>query len=1274
MLPSPSIVPLSARELEDLRWYLEDYLQAPFAVYEERGSAIQGRIGEWGTRLFEALFGRGKPGRDAYLRARSSIYGWSLWIASDSPAFLSLPWELMRDPSDATPLALEVPVSRTTDMVSAALSASGEELRVLMVIARPAGVRNADYRAIARPLVARLPGVSGRVTVDVARPPTLNELRRRMQEARQEGRPYQVVHFDGHGTYQARGRKPRGYLLFENEGGDKDPIPAEDFGAVLAGAGVPLLVLNACQSGTLTNAGAVEAAVATRVLRAGAAAVVAMGYSIYVAAAAEFMAAFYESLFNGESVEEAMRSGRRRMHRAALRHSPRGPMPLDDWMVPVHYARSAVRFPCLAPRIPSPPPSPDAPMPETQPGTAAQTTGTGDREGVLDAANGVFVGRDREFLRLERALRHRRVLVLHGQGGTGKTELAKGFARWLRDTGGVDAIPRPLPEADPRLVFFHSFEPGVASFGLSGVVTSIGIELFGADFVRDAPNTAEHTSAILDLMRRKRILLVWDNFETVRSMPDPTGTTPPLDPAEQDEIQEFLAEVAKGANSGVIITSRTPEAWLGGVERLEVPALDSQDAVEYANVLLAPYPAAQPRREERAFGELLETLGGNPLGMRLTLPHLARSGAPELLRQLREAAPLDPPDGRLDSLAACVSYSFRHLPDGDRRLLPALALFEGMCDTDVLRVMSEQPDSPHRFHGIVREVWDAMLDRCVAVGLLTGVEDGMYRIHPALPSFLEGLWREQAGSDYDSERAEALRAAVHGCAELGEWAVSQIEGGDAGFAFSWVQGLRRTLGGMAVSAVGSGDFIEAYGILRPLVKILEAEGGWVELRGWADYCRKAVEGPLGEAPEPGSAARALWILVLTADAGIALLERDAARAESALRRIESVLRDSRNDAGRFSLAAIHHRLGIAAQLQGDLAAAEEWYRRSMAVMEELGNRSSVADSCHQLGVVAQLRSDLPAAEEWAHKALEIRGALEDQPGRASVFHQLAGIAKDRGDFSAAEEWYHRSLAIEEELGNRHGTASSFHQLGIVAQRRGNLVMAEEWARRSLLIWEELGSRAGVAHSFHQLGIVAQLGGDPSAAEQWYRKALPIMEELGIGTGMASSCFQLGRLAQDRGDPGAAEEWYHRSLAITDRIGDRSGVATAYQQLGMVAQERGDLATAEEWYGRSLTIRETLERLPELALSYGQMGLLEEQKNDLHTALEWMVRANTLFPDFGNQATGPAPYHLARFTRALGMPTLEAAWRRLTSTPLPMEAREAVLWMIDQLERLEANNA
>lgn len=93
--------PLDADALEDLRWYLEDYLLAPFGVWEDRGPALAGKLAGWGDEVFGSVFGTGRA-RDAYQRARDR--GLEVVFRSAEPGLLGLPWELMRD--GAGPVAL----------------------------------------------------------------------------------------------------------------------------------------------------------------------------------------------------------------------------------------------------------------------------------------------------------------------------------------------------------------------------------------------------------------------------------------------------------------------------------------------------------------------------------------------------------------------------------------------------------------------------------------------------------------------------------------------------------------------------------------------------------------------------------------------------------------------------------------------------------------------------------------------------------------------------------------------------------------------------------------------------------------------------------------------------------------------------------------------------------------------------------------------------------------------------------------------------------------
>ena len=197
-------------------------------------------------------------------------------------------------------------------------------------------------------------------------------------------------------------------------------MAASKVAAVLKDAGVPVVVLNACQSGAVGKD--LEAAVATRLLREGCAAVVAMAYSVYAVAAAEFMAIFYERLFAGDTVSAAVTAGRGRLFEEDRRPSPKGDLPLADWLVPVHYLRRDVAFPQARTSRPRA-------SHRWRPGwmiCRTHAAGRAGADGSLDPV-GVFVGRDDLFFELEAAARLQKVVVLHGPGGTGKTELAKAF-------------------------------------------------------------------------------------------------------------------------------------------------------------------------------------------------------------------------------------------------------------------------------------------------------------------------------------------------------------------------------------------------------------------------------------------------------------------------------------------------------------------------------------------------------------------------------------------------------------------------------------------------------------------------------------------------------------------------------------------------------------------------------------------------------------------------------------------------------------------------------
>ncbi|WP_155128472.1 CHAT domain-containing tetratricopeptide repeat protein [[Actinomadura] parvosata] len=1030
--PAPLVLPLDGDSLEDLRWYLEDYLKHPYAAYAERGSDVAARLPAWGEGLFHAVFGAPES-RAAYAAVRARGNQVEVVIRSESPELLGLPWELMRDPGRGRPLVLDgVALTRglpVSDLGGSFPAAEGR-LRVLMVISRPDGRDDVGYRMIARPLLGMLDAVRGNVELVVLRPPTLAHLHRTLQEAE----PFQVVHFDGHGV-------SGGAIVFEKEGGGADRVPPEKVARVLADGRVPVVLLNACRS----------AEVAPRLVRGGAASVVAMGYSVYAVAAAEFMATCYERLFAGDRIADAVTAGRAHLALRDERPSPKGGLPLADWVVPVHYLRRDVSFPGLRTerRGPSLDDLLDRPREEPSP------------EDDL-APVGAFVGRDDLFHTLESAARLQRVVILHGPAGVGKSELAKAFGRWWRDTGGVDR---------PDWVIWHSFEPGLASFGLAGVVAEIGLRVFGTDFASRDPG--QRLEAVRRLLRERRLLLVWDDFESVHTMPNPV--TPPLSAAELDELKRFLHEAGT-----VLITSRNPEEWLGDLRRVEVAGLSAEEAVDYADRLLEPFPQAARRRESPAFADLMEWLDGHPLTMRVVLPHLDTTGPAALLDGLRGTAPLP---GH-DTLAAGLGYSFERLPEADRRALTATALFHGVLDANLLDWMSGLDDVPDRIRGLTAADWTRILDGAAAVGLLTRVGRGMYRAHPALPAYLMGRWR--AEDTFAEEHAAAVHAKLSAYSALADFVWPRLSGADAKALVLLVRMHARDFGDMLGHAVEHRIWDRAQCIAQTLDRYWEIRGLTEEAQGWTDRMRLALEDADGSLSDKSGC----WLFVVTAEA---VRHLKAQRIEQARDIYATVLRH----AGQDVLPTVHHQLGVVAAALRRWDEAGRWYREALAANERLGDRAAVAGNCHQLGLLAQERGRWKEAERWYRRSLAIAQELGDRPGVAGSCHQLGMVAQERGRWEEAEQWYDRSLAIYEEAGDRPHLAATYHQLGILAQDRRRWAEAERWHLESLTIKEQLGLRSELVATYHQLGVLAASLGRRQEAERWFGQALALAELLGM---------------------------------------------------------------------------------------------------------------------------------------------------------------------------------
>ena len=244
-----------------------------------------------------------------------------------------------------------------------------------------------------------------------------------------------------------------------------------------------------------------------------------------------------------------------------------------------------------------------------------------------------------------------------------------------------------------------------------------------------------------------------------------------------------------------------------------------------------------------------------------------------------------------------------------------------------------------------------MLQDAARVGLLTGLGAGMYRIHPALPGYLAAGWHAEDPAGYDQEREACEQALCTACAAFSQWLTGQIESGDAALAYAVIGLQRRTLGAMLGHALDrhAWDDAERY---RPgagcvLGHPRPRRGSRRLGRPHPGRHRRPRPGPARD--PPGS----LWLYTTIQQAN---RQKDAGQPDQAgqtYRRALAYLQDQpETEWTRGSISVIYHQLGMTAQDRGRLDEAEDWYRKSLTIKEELGDRPGMAITYHQLGNTA----------------------------------------------------------------------------------------------------------------------------------------------------------------------------------------------------------------------------------------------------------------------------------------------------------------------------------
>lgn len=986
--------PFTSQDEKRLEWYFEEFVTFPFsdtAIAEKAAASVK----TYGERLFEQVFKANLDVYSEYRQLRGALSQVQIEIIGKTPEFQALHWEALRDPDLPLPLVVECVAIRKY-IRPVAVQANVRQfpvINLLVVAARPSEEHDVGYRTISRPLIEAIQNSNLRVNIDLLRPGTYEALENHLS-GKGEGF-YHIIHFDAHGglaTYDQI-QKPRqedryryryggrpelqryegvkAFLFLEgDEKGKADAVEATELADLLKRRGIPVCILNACQSAKqISGEGGAslqddyrETSLGSQLMAAGMQMVVAMGYSITVSAAALLMERLYSQLFAEKGITEAIRLGRRELFMNKKRrvyYNQR--IDLEDWLLPVVYCNQAVDLNLREFRTPQ------------------------EKKDYLLSKSKLyrfpqpefgFVGRDLEILKIEKALLRHNILLLQGMGGTGKTTLLNYLREWWQTTNFTEKV------------FYFGYDE--KAWTLQQVLRKIGKQVYG-EFDKDLPQDAQ-VEELVTTLRTNSYAIILDNLESVTGQKLAIKNT--LSKPKRNEIRDFLARLA-GGKTRVVLGSRSSEEWLQDqtfrTNVYQLQGLDREARTVLAEKILERHVAAHhipTVRKDPEFARLMQVLAGYPLAMEVLLANLKRQSPAEILAAL-QAADVDldiDSEDKTKSILKCVEYSHSNLSPEAQKLLLCLAPFSGFIVHSAIPNYVEQLQKLEPFKNYAFDKFDEAVQEAISWGLLSPDSSNppLLAIQPVFPYFLKTKLETLDDATHAALR-EGFKNHYLDLAGYYKQFMDSKDPDERQLGQFFCQLEYENLYNALHMSLEKQENISIFFCLDKYFELTndtQSKLNMAEMvcQGLEKYPPAWIEGELDYQ---------VGIVVDRLAAGY-LDTKQYQQAKQSYERvleISQALKGTEERVKKGWFASTYHNLGIVAQQLREFEKARRNYQLALEINIEFGDRYNQASTYHNLGLLALAQEDFPEARANLQKALEIYVEFKDEY-RAAIARQV----------------------------------------------------------------------------------------------------------------------------------------------------------------------------------------------------------------------------------------------------------------------------------------------
>jgi predicted ATPase/DNA-binding XRE family transcriptional regulator len=595
-----------------------------------------------------------------------------------------------------------------------------------------------------------------------------------------------------------------------------------------------------------------------------------------------------------------------------------------------------------------------------------------------------LVGRETEIAVLRTLLLDSatRLVTLTGGPGIGKTALAVATATELAGDFERALFIEFASLPDPVLV-------------PTKIALALGIRDVGGQSV-----TTSLASAIGD----RSLLVVLDNFERM------TAAAP--------IVAQLLAATR---NVKLLVTSRVSlHLSMERVMRVEPLAPESSLRLLSDRIPSDAKDALRPQ-DDSAYAELTSALGGVPLAINLAASLLRTASARELATRLKD--PLEV----LGAMNDAIGWSYELLGEKERRLLRALAVFDGAFTEEGARRIAPAKEDSNALQTL--QALATLIDHSLVNVAENGASDVEFGLHPLVSEFAA------KALEHDGESEAAYLYLVEYCTDL-----AHAQPRPEPFADLDTRARLNRESSYFDRALGwlksTGQLERALSLAFEFWLIWYRRGASAHGYAWVRSLLNAAD----ESPTPideGLRANANW-----AASGLALASGQLDEAE---RHVGLALPQKRAIGDRKVVASLLAGAGVCASFKGDYTAGRIYFEESLAIRRELGDGLNVARSLSDFGIHASDEGDQDEANRYLEEALTLYRAAGRRMGVSLSLGSLALVALRAGSPLRAEPLAREAARLADEIGFAESARAAKIVLSRALMESGDLAQAESLA-------------------------------------------------------------------------------------------------------------------------------------------------------------------------------------------------------------------------------------